>query len=157
MRTLAVIQGCTITERDDLSVVFNADADVDCDGLGGNPHHDKYFQPDTFYHHNGHALTAEKVPYVVVPPVVVRATKGVVMGCKVIVTNLKNGKVVHAVVGDLGPTRKIGEVSVLCAERLGLSGDPNTGGTDEHIIKYEIFPGIPAEVDGEPYELQHAA
>lgn len=157
MKLLGTIQNCEIIEDDTGRVFFTADADVDCDGLGSNPHHDPYFQNDTFLHHNGHALTAEVTPFVVVPPLIVRGTKGVVMGCRAKVTNTRNGKWTWAVVADLGPSRKIGELSVEAAERLGLSGNPNTGGTGEHVILYELWPGVEATVDGITYQLQHAA
>lgn len=137
-------------------VEFTADMDVDCDGGGGNPQHDPFFQPDTSLHHNGKPLVAEEVPYVVVPPVVIQRTKGVVMGCQAYCTHKDTGVRVAAVVGDRGPTRKIGEGSVKLCELLGLSGNPNTGGTSLHIIYYEILPGVPAVVDGVTYALQPA-
>lgn len=135
-------------------VEFTADMDVDCDGGGGNPQHDPYFQPDTSYHYKDAPLIAEDVPYVVVPPVVIQRTKGVVMGCQAYCTNKDTGVRVAAVVGDRGPTRKIGEGSVKLCEMLGLSGNPNTGGTSLHVIHYEVYPGTPAVVDGVTYPLQ---
>lgn len=135
-------------------VDFTADADVDCDGLGGNPHHDPYFQPDTKLHHNGKALIAEEVPYIVVPPSVIKKTKGIVMGCRAQVTLLDTQQTIMAVVGDEGPTAKVGEMSVAACERLGLNGNPNNGGISYYGIHYRIFPGIPATVDGVTYELQ---
>lgn len=154
--TIAIIQGCPIVlERmpdGSEKVTFTADADIDCDGTGGNPHRDPYFQSDTTLHNHGKALCAEKENYVVVPPVVRQKTKGIVLGCMVGCVNTKNGKTAWGVVGDIGPRTKVGEVSVAMAEALGLSGNPNTGGTSEHIIQYTIFVGQAAE----GYTLQPA-
>lgn len=154
MTTIDTIQECPIfLQSDDTGaevVVFIADADIDCDGTGGNPHHDPYFQPDTRLHNHGKALCAETERYVVVPPVIIAKTKGIVMGCKAICYNQKTGLKADGVVGDSGPRSKIGEVSVAMAEAIGLSGDPNHGGTDEHVIQYTLYPGVAA--DG--YSLQ---
>lgn len=154
MRKIGTIQGCEIFEEEDGRVHFTADADVDCDGSGGNELDDPFFQADTTLHHDGKALNAELVPFIVVPKMVIVGVKGVVMGAQARVTNTHNNRSCLAVVGDLGPSRKIGEVSCQCARLLGLSGNPNIGGTDEHIILYEIWPGTPAVVDGVTYELQ---
>lgn len=125
-------------------VTFTADMDIDCDGLGGNPFHDPYFQPDTRLHVHGRPLHAELVPYVVVPPLVLAKTKGKVLGCQCKVTNLKNKYEAPAVVGDSGPTKKIGEGSPALASLLGLDPNPNRGGTSDFIIRYEIMVNMPA-------------
>jgi hypothetical protein len=155
MRILDTIQGQPIIETDDRDrVLFIANADVDCDGSGGNPDHDPDFQPDTSLHFEGRALNPYKERYIVVPPAVVLKTRGTILGCFAQVTNLRTGVVVTAVVGDLGPTRKIGEVSVACAKALGLNPSPIDGGTDAMIIGYEIFPSESANIDGISYDLQ---
>jgi len=133
---------------------FIGDFDVDCDGTGGNPHKDPCFQPDTRLHYKGRALHAETVPYAVVPPCIIREAKGIVMGCLCICTNTETGAVARAVVGDSGPTKKDGEGSPRLAELLGLDPDPNHGGTDRKIIRYQIYIGVPAVIDGITYELQ---
>lgn len=136
-------------------VRFTADMDVDADGSGGNPFHDPDFQPDTRLHFKSRPLHAEVIPYVVVPPIVLSGTKGKVMGAHCIVTNTVNGKKSTAVVGDSGPTRKVGEGSPALCEALGLDPNPNHGGTSDHIIEYEIFVNQPATVVIE-YNLQSA-
>ena len=152
-RIIATIQGQDLIHEIDPSgyetVTFVGDMDIDCDGTGGNPFHDPYFQPHTSYKPDLHA---EVVPYVVVPPIVIRATRGVVMGCLAEVTY--KGKVAFAVVGDVGPTRKVGEGSPALAERLGLSGNPNHGGTSDFVVTYKIHVGVPACIDGVTYNLQ---
>lgn len=156
MKILGIIQGCEIKEDTDGRVEVVADADIDCDG-GSNPHHDPCWQPDTLLHLHGHAIDAESVPYIVVPPLIVRETRGTVMGSQARVTHLENGRTCMAVVADLGPSRKIGELSPAAARLLGINPNPNTGGEERHIIRYELWPGLPAVVDGITYTLQHAS
>lgn len=156
---IATIQGAAINLDivDGLEVVsFLADMDIDCDGTGGNPYHDPYFQPDTRLHYNGKALHAETVPYVVVPPVVLSKTKGRVLGSLCEVLNIKSGQRAVAVVGDSGPKRKIGEGSPALASLIGLDPNPNYGGTEKHIILYKIHVGVPAVINGVTYALQPA-
>jgi len=102
------------------------------------------------------------VPYIVVPPVIISGVTGIVMGCRAVVTNTKNGKSVEAVVADSGPSNKLGEISVACAKAIGVSAaegtahPANSGGVDEHIIHYQLFPGVAAVVGGVTYPLQHS-
>ena len=161
MKTIiATIQTADITlETDDDGmefVEFTADMDIDCDGSGGNPHHDPYFQPDTRLHLHGNPLHAETVPYMVVPPVILAKTRGKVLGSLCEVTNMSNDRTALAVVGDSGPTRKVGEGSPALAELLGLDGNPNHGGTSGFIIRYRIHVGRAAVIDGVAYDLQSA-
>lgn len=135
-------------------VHFRADMDIDCDGSGGNPHHDPYFQPDTTLHHDGKALNAETVPFIVVPPIVCQQTRGKVLGCRAKVRNLRTGITAEAVVGDIGPRSKVGEGSPALATMLGINPNPNTGGEDDPVIDYWIYPGVPAVVAGVTYNPQ---
>lgn len=157
MKTIiGTIQSCNIFLEllgNEEVVSFLADADIDCDGTGGNPHHDPCFQPHTRYQPD---LCAEEVPYIVVPPVVLTQTKGKVLGSHCEVTNVRNGKSAVALVGDSGPTRKIGELSPVLAVLLGLDPNPNSGGTEDKIILYTIYVGRPAQVNGKTYPTQSA-
>ena len=154
-KTLATIQGCDILLHADGHCTLVADADVDCDGSGGNPEHDPFFQPDTSLHHEGKALNAYEVPWIVLPPVALALVKPMVLGCKAAVLNRETCRMEFGVVGDIGPRAKVGEVSVEMARRLGLKFNPNTGGTsDLRQILYMWWPGLPAEVDGKTYTLQ---
>ena len=67
-KILETIQGADIVQEiinGYETVTFTADADIDCDGSGSNPHHDPCFQPDTALHYPakpsklGKALCAE--------------------------------------------------------------------------------------------------
>ena len=153
MKTLGILEGVEIIERNDGSVSWVANAAIDCDG-SDNRHHDPCWQPDTTLHHRGRPIDAEAVPYIVVPPIVRNGVKGTVMGCAARITHMITHQTTLAVVADVGPRKKIGELSCEAARRIGLDGNPNHGGTDRNIIRYEIFPGTPAVVDGVKYQLQ---
>jgi hypothetical protein len=124
------------------------------DGSGGNPEGDPHHVDETAYYNGGKYLNPYEVPYIVVPPLIVQGVDPVVLGCQGIIVNLKNGLCTPAVCGEVGPDDLLGEAAVLGAERVGLSGSPLNGGTDEHIILYAIWPGIAAVVDGVTYKLQ---
>lgn len=98
-------------------------------------------------------VDSETVPFVVVSPVIRRAAKGVVLGCKAIITNTVTGQWIEAVVADIGPRQKIGELSIAGAKAVGVDGNPRRGGTDKKIIHYQLFPGTPAIVNGVKYNL----
>lgn len=152
MRIVATIENERILEHDDLSVHWRAKAAIDSDGVG--PHHgDQTAQDQTSYKPD---LNADVDRYIVVPPAIRNGVKGVVMGCMAHVTNTVNGQHTAAVVGDIGPRHKLGEISCACASAIGLNPSPVSGGVDEHTIEYVIFPGVPAIVNGKTYTLQPA-
>ncbi len=152
MRTIATIEGESIVEHDDGSVCFTAKAAIDSDGVG--PHHgDKTAQDETTYKPD---LNADVDRYIVVPPAIRNGVEGVVMGCLALVVDTRTGKHTAAVVGDIGPRKKLGEISCATASAIGLNPSPVSGGTDSHVIKYVLFPGIPAVVEGKTYHLQPA-
>jgi hypothetical protein len=101
-------------------------------------------------------LNSEKIEYVVIPGKLRKMIPPVCIGCHVVATNLRTGKQVIAVCGDTGPNDKIGEGSIALALALGLNPDARHGGTDEHIIKFELYPGVPATLENETFELQAA-
>lgn len=152
---ITIVAGEKIIEGDDLHVYWHGAAAIDCDGSGGNPWHDPYFQPDTSAHDSeGRALNANEVPYIVVPPAIIKGVRGIVLGCQAYVKNLRTWARVEAVVGDIGPRHKLGEISVECARRLGVPCSPNSGGDTAHDYAYEIIPGQAAIVDGIVYPLK---
>jgi hypothetical protein len=77
------------------------------------------------------------------------------MGCHARVTNMQTGVVSEAVVGDIGPQDKTGECAYCLAKVLNPWITYNTG-DDELIYLYELWPGKPAVVDGEKYDLEPA-
>ena len=98
------------------------------------------------------------VPFVAVPPVIVKAAAGMVLGCHCLVTNSQTGKTTDAVVADIGPSDHLGEISVACARAIGVSTGTthpaNGGGTSSPTIRYQLFPGKAAVVNGVTYPLQ---
>ena len=98
------------------------------------------------------------VPFVVVPPVIVKAAADPVLGCHCLVTNSKTGRTTDAVVADIGPSNHLGEISVACARALGVSTGTthpaNGGGASSPTIRYQLFPGKAAIVNGVAYPLQ---
>lgn len=141
----------TVYEDEKDRVHFMADMDIDVDG-SGNSHGDPYFQPDTTLHYRGKALDSDVDKFIVVPPLIVKKTKGIVLGCLAKVTY--KGKFCLAVVGDLGPTRKLGEASRAVANALGINPSPISGGVDDPTVLYELWPGLTASIDGRTYELK---
>lgn len=133
------------------SCFMTADYDVDVDGSGSS-HGDPYFQPDTSLHQNGKPLNSDQECYIVLPPDCIRKVQGIVLGCQAWVTY--NGRKFPAVVGDVGPTRKVGEGSYRLAQLLHIPPSPINGGVDGAKVLYEWWPGTPAVVDETTYSLQ---
>ena len=159
VRWLGEIEGCPILrsyEFGNLIVLWTAKMAVDCDGMPVNIYRDPCYQRQTSLSYEGDPINADKVPYIVVPPLIRNGVKPIVMGCQGVIINMKHGLSTPAVVADQGPTDKLGEASCEAARRVGLDPDPNHGGTSEIIIRYMIWPGIPAYVDGLTYQLTPA-
>lgn len=150
-----VPNGVEVYGSDDMSSgSLMGPANIDGDGRGPS-HGDPYYQNDTSLHDSdGLALNSDEVPYVVFPPQVILAFPGIVLGCKVRVVNQLNGRSVDAVVGDIGPHSKIGEISIACAKALLINWSPINGGEERHCISYCFWPGVPAVVNGKTYPLQ---
>lgn len=139
------------------AVFWKADMDIDCDGRPSracNRRTDPLFQDTTaFQESNGRQLSAEHLPYVVVPGPSSRwnFTKHGITGGSVVAV-IHQGKVLYAVVGDTGPTDLIGEASYATAKALGINPDPRTGGTGAGVT-YIVFDGPKAS----PIESHRAA
>lgn len=129
---------------------FLSDLDEDTDGPGGSVEDDPYWKPETSLRPGGVSVDSRKVAGAVVPLWLPRAVGPVVLGCQAKVTNLATNQIEPAVTYDLGPTKKSGEGSTLLCNRLGAHG-----GENRPLFLFEIFPGVPAVVDGVTYELQH--
>jgi hypothetical protein len=87
-------------------------------------------------------VDAETVPYIVVPPMIVRKTYGVVRGAKARAS--WNGNSVDCVVAELGPHDRIGELSIAAARALGIPASPREGGLDRPEVWYELWPDVAA-------------
>lgn len=101
-------------------------------------------------------VDAEDVPYICVPSIVLRGTVGAVLGCACEVEYLPTGAKCSGVVADSGPPNKNGEASAAMARKLGINDDPRSGGVDAPKVRYRIFPGRPAIVNGHVFILQRS-
>ncbi len=81
------------------------------------------------------------VPYIVLPPQLLapKLKDGPRLGDFAIVTNLRTGKQVHAIVADVGPAAKLGEGSIALAAALGVQSSPRAGGST-YGIQYVVYP-----------------
>ncbi|OQR62126.1 hypothetical protein B6E66_21320 [Streptomyces maremycinicus] len=127
----------------DEAVFWTADMDIDCDGRPGpecNSRTDPLFSGMTAYQQSdGRYLSAETLPYIVVPGV-----SGIwdhrdhgVRGGSVAAVVYRD-RVQYAVVGDTGPSGIIGEASYATAKALGIRPDPRGGGTPSGVT-YIVF------------------
>lgn len=127
-------------------VFWNSGMSIDCDGQPGskcNINTDPYFQASTSWtQSDGKALKAEELPFIVVPlpsDIWNSANSGIVGGnlCTVVYKD----KYVHAVVGDQGPSARIGEASYATAAALGVPPSPTSGGVGSGVL-YIVYPGV---------------
>jgi hypothetical protein len=152
---LLKIHPVTIWQSVDGSYVkFTSDLDICNDGSGPS-HGDTSYQSQTAYYNGGHYLNADKDKYIVIPPQIRKMVPGVVMGCKGRLTNLETGVVEDAVTGEIGPDDKTGEAAYCIAKIVNPAIGYNTG-DKELIYLYELWPDIPAVVDGKTYKLEPA-
>ncbi|WP_428956643.1 glycoside hydrolase family 75 protein [Streptomyces sp. cg35] len=130
------------------AVHWKADLDVDCDGRAGrhcNRRTDPLFYNKTAYQQSdGRQLSAERLPYVVVPGAS-RIWKPARSGIRggTVAAIVHRGKVLYAVVGDTGPSDLIGEASYAAARALGINPHPVRGGAAGEVT-YILFPGTTA-------------
>jgi hypothetical protein len=155
-RIIDTIEGEPISLGDDGKIRYRAKAAIDGDGMG-SPHGDPDFQNRTTLQHNGRSLNADVDRYIAIPPAIIAGVAPIVLGSQAHVTNTRNGKTCTAVVGDIGPHRKLGEISIACAAEIGIDPSPTQGGEERHIVEYVIEPGVPAAVDGVTYTLQSSS
>jgi hypothetical protein len=108
-----------------------------------------YYVSPTAYEHSDYAhtdprryLDSENVIFSVTPPQLRQLVGPVVLGCRVRMENLDNGKVAWGLVGDVGPKDKLGEASIAAADALGIPSSPKNGGTSDLIILYTLIPGL---------------
>ncbi|MFG1665735.1 glycoside hydrolase family 75 protein [Streptomyces sp. Y7] len=125
------------------AVFWKADMDIDCDGQSTghcNSATDPYFSDATaFQQSDGRYLSAEHLPYIVVPTpsdIWDYRAHGIRGGSVAAV--VYGGRVQYAVVGDVGPRDIIGEASYATAKALGIPPDPRRGGTASGVT-YIVF------------------
>jgi hypothetical protein len=135
-------------------VCFISNLDI-CNDGSGPKHGDPSYQPQTAYYNSGKYLNADVDKYIVVPPQVRSMVAPVVMGCQARVTNLHNSIWSAGLIGDIGPSSKTGEAAYCVAKIVNHKVTHNTGDS-KLIYLYELWPGIPAVVDGKTYKLEPA-
>lgn len=155
MEPLVVVEKVLIASAfDGHYVAFIADLDI-CNDGSGSSHGDPSYQSETAYYNNGKFLNADKDKYIVIPPQVRKLVGPAVMGCQARMTNLSNGLWSPAVCGEIGPDDKTGEAAYCLAKELNSRITHNIG-DGRRIYLYELWPGIPAVVEGEVYKLEPA-
>src|SRR5690606_11575126 len=119
---------------------------IDCDVQPGSKcskSTDPYFQPQTaFNQSDGKPLKAEQLPYVVVPLAssIWNYRDSGLRGGDLVVMAYKD-RYVFGVVGDLGPSQRIGEASYAAAEALGIHPNPRSGGVASGVT-YVALPSV---------------
>jgi hypothetical protein len=155
LEILLIISPVNIYQKTDGSYVcFRSDLDI-CNDGSGPAHGDPYHQSQTAYYNGGKFLNADKDKYMVVPPQVRSMVPGAVMGCQGRLTNLNTGVSQDAVVGDIGPENKTGEAAYCLAKIVNPRVTHNSGDKNMNYL-YELWPDVPAEVDGKHYALEPA-
>ena len=133
---------------------FRSDLDI-CNDGSGPAYDDPYHQSENAYYNGGKFLNADEDKYIVIPPQIRSLVPGVVMGCQGRATNLLTGVSYPGVIGEIGPDDKTGEVAYCLAQILNPATTHNSGDTNR-IYLYELWPDIPAVVDGKTYALEPA-
>lgn len=100
-----------------------------------------YKHPELSSHDPAAYVDSETIPYIVIPPLVMHKTVGIVRGCLARVTF--NNKSIDCVVADLSGG-SIGELSIAAARALGIPASPRDGGLETCNVLYELWPGTAA-------------
>jgi hypothetical protein len=133
------------------ALFWNADMDIDCDGLttancpgpAGPDHDPSYYNQTAFSGPNSSALTSEKDPYVVIPGEIKEIDQQ--NGGNIVAVIYQN-QIEFAVFGDTieyqagDANEPIGEASVRTAKGLGIPASPATGGVGSGVT-YIAFTG----------------
>jgi hypothetical protein len=125
------------------AVFWTADMDIDCDGRATthcNQRTDPDFSASTAYRQSdGRYLSAEKLPYIVVPaPSDIWNHRAHRIEGGSVAAVVYQDRVHYAVVGDVGPRDIIGEASYATAKALGIRPDPHGGGAPSGVT-YILF------------------
>lgn len=84
-------------------------------------------------------VDATRIAYISIPPQL--KALGVKLGDGALVADRETGQSVQCIVADIGPRRRLGEVSVMAAQCMGfVDSSPRTGGAGKGII-VRIFLG----------------
>jgi Fungal chitosanase of glycosyl hydrolase group 75 len=137
-----------ITDTDH-GVYFRGRFAIDADGSPRARQIDKFGDPHTALRYDDRkrsSVNSEEVPFIAMPRGEF-TRHGLKPGDMAIVRNRENGKMAVAVFADVGPHNKRGEGSMALATELGLSNNPNYGGSEKRNFDYLVLPktGYPAQ------------
>ena len=96
-------------------------------------------------------VDAVTVPYAVPPGKVRTICKGVLLGCQARITHLPTKRSIDCVTADMSGN-SIGEASLAAAQFFNPELSARNG-DDQPNYLYEFFPGTPAVIGGEQYQL----
>jgi N-acetylmuramoyl-L-alanine amidase len=134
-------------------VAFVSDLDI-CNDGSGDSHGDPHASSETAYYNGGEFLNADVDKYIVIPPQVRELLKpSKVMGCQARLTNLPTGAWHAGVCGEIGPDDKTGEAAYCLAKAINPTVGYNSGDLSR-VYLFELWPNIPATVDGVTYKLE---
>jgi hypothetical protein len=102
--------------------------------VSGTAHIDSTYDEDSPYRY----IDSERIPFMVLPG---KHSNGAKLGDVCLCYNTTTGDNCYGIYADIGPGGKIGEGSMRMADALGLDSNPKTGGTQNKIIAYLLFPG----------------
>jgi hypothetical protein len=142
------------SNREGSYIQFKSDLDVCTDGTGEH-YDDQSPQDETAYYNGGKFLNADVDQYIVIPPQVRSMVGPVVMGCQARATRISTKQAFDAVTGEIGPDNKTGEAAICLAQKLNPNVSANSGDS-KHDYLYELWPGVPAKVNGKHYKLESA-
>jgi Fungal chitosanase of glycosyl hydrolase group 75 len=83
-------------------------------------------------------IDSAAIPFLVMPG---NHACGAKLGDVALVLNTVSGDNCYAIYADVGPSAKIGEISMRLATALKLNNNPKKGGTSAKAIAYLVFPG----------------
>jgi len=92
------------------------------------------------------------IPYSVMPGIIRRICRGVVLGCACRITDSRNGNYIDTVLADFSGGNA-GECSQAAARKFGPQWSAHNG-DERRIYVYEYFPDVPAVIAGETFELK---
>ena len=83
-------------------------------------------------------VDAAQIPYISIPPALEQL--GVKLGDAALAADRDTGRSIQCVVADIGPHRRLGEVSIACAAAIGIPANPRNGGAGKGVL-VRIFRG----------------
>jgi hypothetical protein len=83
-------------------------------------------------------IDSGNIPFIVLPG---KHANNAKLGDVCLCYNMATGDNCFGIYADVGPSDHIGELSQRMASALTLDPDPKTGGTEDKIIAYLVFPG----------------